>query len=806
MKKKKLLVLVLVIAVFLILVNCVPIFKAPPLVLDNNSFELSQNHQIGQTFRAEFNGINGIEVYLLPKESGNGIIIAHLLNDPIQKKELAKSSIDISSVLSEQYYLFLFPSSPELERDNYFVALEIEGDGSVFVASRDKDAYLDGSIYIDGEPLEGQMVFQLKYDQKYKILGLVREFVYWSYLIFLSVVVFVIPGFAALSFLVPSSKNLSLFERLALSLGISIAIYPLILLWTDLLNIHLGKMNVWIPVLAGATYIIWSNGERIKNKKTSYISNKRCSIKSLIKMKINEKFVLVILVLLIFFTRFWAIRELPGPMWGDSVHHTMISRLIVDNGGLFDSWKPYAELSSLTYHFGFHSAVAVFHWISGVEVIDSVLFFGQIINGFAVFMLYPLVKSFTKNVHLGGIVAILTAGLLLKFPMFYVNWGRYTQLTGQVIVPVIMILFVHLLKQEEFSWKVSLIIAILMAGLGLTHYRVFVLAIPFCLIAILFYVNKQNVKHISKNLLFAGVLSLIMFLPWLNNIWGGELADYALTGVSSSLTDGIKPAVFFDQLISYYPLWLWITFILGFLYALVFTNKSLFIIFTWSLAIVISVNPHWLGLPGDGLIDDLTVLIGFYIPLSVVLGLLIEGTLSKAPRLLIIQKPLLLIMLVIGILGTTKQNLLLNRDFYGYITWPDKRAFDWIKENTTPDSKFLVNFELSYDDSAVTGIDAGWWIPQIAFRETNLPPLLFTSEVGIVPDYYQKVMEFSNNTLATMKGNQDVCTYLLDSGYDYIYLGQHPLKESVFDSEFLSDQKCIKLEYQQDLVWIYKIY
>ncbi|MFN2280805.1 MAG: hypothetical protein ACK2TZ_03005, partial [Anaerolineales bacterium] len=71
---------------------------------------------------------------------------------------------------------------------------------------------------------------------------------------------------------------------------------------------------------------------------------------------------LLFTIALIIAVRFWVIRSLDAPMWGDSYQHTMIAQLIVDHGGLFDSWQPYAEMTTFTYHFGFHSLVAVFHW------------------------------------------------------------------------------------------------------------------------------------------------------------------------------------------------------------------------------------------------------------------------------------------------------------------------------------------------------------------------------------------------------------------------------------------------------------
>src|SRR4030066_2372836 len=63
------------------------------------------------------------------------------------------------------------------------------------------------------------------------------------------------------------------------------------------------------------------------------------------------------------------------------------------------------------------------------------LWTGQLLNILAIISLYPLAYKITKN-RWAGVLAILVAGLLSPMPMSYVNWGRYTQLAGQVILPV----------------------------------------------------------------------------------------------------------------------------------------------------------------------------------------------------------------------------------------------------------------------------------------------------------------------------------------------------------------------------------
>ena len=77
---------------------------------------------------------------------------------------------------------------------------------------------------------------------------------------------------------------------------------------------------------------------------------------------------MLVVVGLIVGTRLWIIRRIDLPMWGDSYQHAMIAQLLVDHKGLFESWAPYAELTSLNYHFGFHAAAAALGWFWALQL------------------------------------------------------------------------------------------------------------------------------------------------------------------------------------------------------------------------------------------------------------------------------------------------------------------------------------------------------------------------------------------------------------------------------------------------------
>ncbi len=163
---------------------------------------------------------------------------------------------------------------------------------------------------------------------------------------------FVLPGWALLA-MWPGASALSWPERLGIAVGLSVGLYPLLLLLTSLVGLQLGALYVWLTLAAAAVSLVWRNrawrpGAQVAVWRAWRQGN-----------ALWPDLALVVALALVFAVRFYVVRSLDVPMWGDSYQHTMVAQLLVDNGGLFNSWEPYARMQSLTYHFGFQTAAAV---------------------------------------------------------------------------------------------------------------------------------------------------------------------------------------------------------------------------------------------------------------------------------------------------------------------------------------------------------------------------------------------------------------------------------------------------------------
>jgi hypothetical protein len=547
---------------------------------------------------------------------------------------------------------------------------------------------------------------------------------------------------------------------------------------------------------------------------------------------------------LIFFTRFWVIRSLDVPMWGDSYQHTMIAQLLVDHGGLFNSWLPYAELQTFTYHFGFHSAVAVFHWISRLDMPLAVLWTGQILNALAVLAIYPLAMRAGGN-RWAGLAAVLLAGLFSPMPMYYVNWGRYTQLAGQVILPVaIYFAWEILLAQSQDPTSTTLgnslkdkirrwlpvcsaplaLAWVTWGGLALTHYRVLIFAVLFIPAFLFLYVRRESWSNLFLKTFWMGIGAALLFLPRFVEVFGGKIL---LIVASQMSTPAATVAVSTQQynsigdLFLYLPSWIWLLFPLAMAWGLWRREKGAALISLWWFLILLAANPQWLQLPGEGALSNFAVFIAAYIPVSVLAGDMLGQVTSKTwvvgsgkwkmKNGSILALALLILVFGVGAWGARQQLGNLQVTNSALVTRPDIRAAEWIQANTSKDARFLVNSFFAYGDTAIVGSDGGWWLPLLAQRQTTLPPLNYGSERGPRPDYVHHWI----NTLTSEIQNKgvthpDVLALLHERGVTHVYIGQRQGRVNYGGPYVLEPGQMLAspdfhLVYHQDRVWVFEM-
>jgi hypothetical protein len=538
-----------------------------------------------------------------------------------------------------------------------------------------------------------------------------------------------------------------------------------------------------------------------------------------------------VVIILVIVSRFWIIRDLDAPMWGDSYQHTVITQLIIDHDGLFASWQPYAELETFSYHFGFHSLAAAFYWITGLPVHEAVLWMGQILNCMAVLFLFPLALRI-QRARWGGIAAILLAGLWFQMPMFYTNWGRYTQLAGQALLPAVICLGWGALETKPVRWQLLAAAAFALGGLILTHYRVAAFAILFYLSFVLCHLifNQQNnashaaitatrqpsrraVIQRSAAITAGGVL---LALPWLANLPGGNLFDLAvrlLTTLPEQASTFSKEYNAFGNPLSFLPVWAWIAMLLSAGWGLWQRKRAVALIAFWWFFIFVATNPQMLALPGAGIISNFTILAAAYIPASLLIG---TGAVGLVDRIAIPRRARAAIALglfvccaALALLGGRMRLYDILPYQHALVTHPDLRAAAWISANLPADAHLLVNAFPAFGGSTVVGSDGGWWLPLFSRRQTMLPPLNYGSERGSREDYQEWANQMVTEVQAKGIDHPDVLRLMEERGINYLYIGQrHGLVNSpvgaLLNLEQILSSPNYQPVYHQDRVWIFE--
>lgn len=831
---------------------------------------LQPGETAGQTFTSHFAGLNSITLWIQPDHaSGNlengaiytGALKLHIYSSPTNLEEWASSMLPIEQLTVDGAYHFTFPSIPTSSNQDFYLLLENQSSIPILIGQRPGETYLDGAAYWQGKPINSQLTFSLAYAPVQASLGLLREAITWLWLFLAAIFLLLPPGWALLELFYPQIQERAKLqpdiERILLALGVGLSVYPLLYLWcfaprlVGLPVLRLGPLYAWLPPLTSLAYLAWHHLSTHKelqkiavpwNASTSSTcleskNGRRATAKpESAAVHFQPQFVLIILLGMVLFTRFYVLRSIDIPLWGDSYQHTLITQLILENGGLFQSWQPYASLEIFTYHFGFHSLAATFSWLTGLSASQAILWFGQFLNCLAIALLAPLARKVGRSPW-ASIWCILIAALISPMPMGYINWGRYTQLAGLVMLPVVVfLLWEHLsLSVSARHWKTDLLAGIAWSGLAATHYRLLLFAAIF---PILFLIDRSHHRRSQlRSIAQVGGAATLLSLPWIVQIATRarlvQTVAYLLHTPSSQMPNFVQEHHTFGDLTLYQPLGLWLLLpaILAFL--LWGNRKNALQIILWWYLLLLLANPDWFNLPGAGIFSNFAVLISLYIPFGLLFGAAASFLAHKMkpyfPTANRLAFPLaLLILLIAAVYGIPRQFQIVDLQKSSLVTHPDLRAAAWIRANTSQNARFLVNSFFAYGDTVLAGSDAGWWLPLLAQRQTTLPPLNFALEQkppGYVNWEYHLADKLAksgdiflrdSSTPASSPSSEHLETVdpatlalLRQYGITHVYIGQRQGKvnnsHTILDYTQLLASPAFSLVYHQDRVWIFEL-
>ena len=532
-------------------------------------------------------------------------------------------------------------------------------------------------------------------------------------------------------------RTFSIADALLIGAGLSIAFWPLLLLYTSLIGLAFSPIFLWIVLSVCAIYIAY----RIF---AGNVTISRDALPAAVAL-------LGITALALAF-RLGDIQGLDVPMFGDSLHHTMITDLILRSGRIPTGYLPYVPVDTFSYHFGFHTLSAVLAWLTGLSAEHAVLVMGQVLTALAVPLAYLLNRHLFGS-RLAGLGAALLTGFVSAMPAFYVNWGRYTQLAGHLLVVVAIVLIVHAMATRWRRSDVALS-AFCVAGLVVVHYRVLIFFGLFGLALGAYQLFsrwgrwRELLSGYARGLIavFAG---LLITLPWLLNVASNYIPGLArrLQTVTPDYLAGYNNPEAIRTLVG---LALPALALLGVVMVIVLYVRhrpspnddvvlspggAVLVLVLW---IALLVGSLW---PVPGAIGSYAVGISLYIPLSALGGYGIAALLAllrNVTHARITEPAFALALLAaapIVALATGTWHVG-DPGSYASVHDPDIEAFAWIKANTPPDARFLISSTFSYAGRGLTATDAGMWLPLLSGRNVSVPALSAWQEHPIDPAYF----------------------------------------------------------------------
>ena len=768
----------------------------------------------GQSFVADYDGLQGFSMALEPQTASGGYITLSLFSDSEAEQPVLQAIAAIP--MGGDTVAFQFEPQPDSAGKMYRIRFTHDAAAELKFALAPAAAYRSGAVTFNGNPLEAQLIFDLTYQTGFLLNGLLGEALIWLQWMLAGLFAFVLPGWAMMQWGWKGWAEQAFTTRASLAVAVGLAILPVILVWTDFAGWRAVGWLAWLPgIMAFLTLLYWHRAWFSRNRLTAALQ--RVSFEDRV-----YALVLTAVLALLIFTRFWVVRTAVAPLWGDSVQHAVITQRILENNGLFNSWLPYAPYDSLTVHPGFHIFSALLGQIMHADGAMAVLYGGQVLNVFAVLSLAALADKLSGGRRWAGLGAIVIGGLVTAMPAFYVNWGRYPQLMGQAILPAALwMLWVLMERAADISVK-KLLPEVLLSGAMVTgmvygyyrmpfYYAAFIVLLLLAWAVPAFRKNRSRWLDAGISTAAAGGVSLLCFLPWIMRLAQSSLVESVETGLSLNYSvagtlEGFAP---WNNLPLYFPYALVGISILVSIWAMIEKRWLLAVMPLWPGLLLLYLLGQVINLPGAIMLQHFAIMIWLYMPAAVLMGWGI-GEFAARARLRNWLLGLSLLLMMIALFTADQRRKDLQPRQYELVSPADLIAMEWIETNLPQDALFLVEGFRIYGGTSIVGSDAGWWLPFYTGRANTIPPqYALLNEQPLAPDYNRRmvegVAELETAALDSDAGLQAMCR----QGITHLYIGQFRGAVGAGPEQLLlswdqaQQQPALELVYARDRVQIY---
>lgn len=796
------LVLALIAGVFI----AIGLGQIPPIVTRDVEQLRGDATAVGRTLAQQFVPLHdGLSAFEITAEAEAGSAGLRLRIDTLDGETRAVAVAKDVVPGGEVRFTFA-PISGSAGRE-FVAVIEPAGDGQVAARMWTQDGYQPGALLVDDASQAGDLRFQTDYTllpmdalawlARGALGGAAGLAALWAVLF--------APGLCLLAAFGHGDRG---WLRLTTALGLSLTFWPIAWLWAPFRWTPLTLAALAIPLGLAALGL----------------ETRRVLRSGRVRVDVLDLLLLVVL-LLTCGTRALAVRDVALPLWVDSSRHALITQLFIIDGHVPADYLPLLDVPRFFYHFGFHSLAATYVLLAGQPVDRAMLVTGQALNALTALGGYALATYVTRS-RRAGVVAAFVVGLVAVYPAYFVTWGRYTQLAGLVLLVPTLIATARLLAWDDAAPGRADVLAAgcLVAGLLLTHYRVFMfwlvwLAVVTC--AALLRAWRAGGRAAAVRALrpaaMAMVLTLLLAAPWIVQIARDTLPAVNVRSLLSS-PEGYNafPNDYLDRGIER---WWLVSGYAAVVLAVLAGGRRVaarhwraLAVGAWAGSVVVALNLDRLGGPSSWMVNNQSWVISTFVPASALVGWAVGALFGFDLRGLAPQNPrwrglapwlqftlawaALAFAGYLGVLGAWQAIDIVNPATV-LATQDDRAALQWAAEHTAPDGVFLVSGRY-WQTNTWMAPGGGAWLAPLALRQATLMPIDYGYDITLrdrVNALNKRLSEAPDLSAPDLRAE------LAALGVRYAYVDA---RETHFTADMLLADPAWRVAYTNGGVWIFE--
>lgn len=730
------------------------------------------NFVIEQTFTSRHDGLAAVELTLVHYggEQTEGRLSLDLLDEAGNR--VAARSIPSGHLTHNQTYLFHFVPQSGSEGRAYLLRLSGDEANHAGVWGYSLDVIEPGELRLlpigsEVAPDTAARAMRLTTQYHLTATGAATSLGATAAgdvsLLFLLLAVLLMPG--CLLLVVGNHRFGDAAAWLGMALALGLATWPLLWLWLSLVGGRWSGPLLWAVLVAGwlmVGLLVWRRG----------LGSRATGRPLLSRAEWGALSVLVLLLAVSVAVRLLAVRDLAFPAWVDSSRHGLITAVMVAQGQAPGDYAPYLPVDRFPYHYGFHALAANAVLMTGRPLAELLLTMGQLLLGIAPLTVYSAGWMASRKRSVGLLAAFLVA-LPFFFPGYYATWGRLTQLSAMMVLPVLLGLTWRLGRGWPTAWALA---AVLGAGLFMLHFRVFLFFLPYALLVLLIQLAGYRRWRPYG---WAAALGALLVAPRAYQLWRDanpvQAVQNSVPGFndfpSGYVTAGWEP--FFYGLAAVGLVVVLIGVLRGERWAL-----YPLVLVAWVASLFFLLAGQRLGLPETLVVNLNSMIISLFVPLSLFLafvaarlwgwgGRLLRGRQAAGPVAVVAAVLVGLGLGVLALFGARLQIGILNPQTI--LAEPeDGAALAWIDAHLPDDAVVAVNSWQWLGSTWAAG-DGGAWLVPLTGRSATTPPIDHIYN----PDLFATVRAYNDHASAVSDWSDPaVAGWLREQGVTHVYVGQ----------------------------------